>query len=773
MDFEILSEAATEVSDHMYGTKITTNTVLAAWLRRAGVSPVGAPWTVAKQVLGVHEDFRLAAEAAQRTAELDTRTRPSKEEPVKEADTKPSSGQRRRLGLSGTSWNPTRSFTRSGSNEEATPMETTTPKRGAMGKGASPVSQGPSALIQAPRRGARASGSLPEVVWHPKKGGIGDIEAEGLQNLLGRSALDRRQILVRETAQNSWDARLPNVQEVGFQFHLRRASSDDREVLGNLFRDRVPGLGLTSILGGQDVWLLEVSDRGTKGLGGPTRNDLAVSRDTPTDFIDFLLRVGAPRNSHMGGGTYGFGKSISYTATHSGTMLVWTKCSIDGRVESRFLGSAIGSSYDDGGFHYTGRHWWGAPNSNGTVEPLLDGAAEALGEALFTCPFKPNETGTSLLLIAPDFGAEGEAAAREYAESLVQGILWNLWPKLVPDAGRPAMNIRVYLNHEEVEIPNPETHPILKHFAASLKAVRSAQAGRSAITSPFTEPLVVKGGIRGRGANRMYGTAAITRFSAPPPNALVDTPFGAAEGVRHMCLMRHDAELVVKYLKATEDPEAEAAWAGVFKPSEENDDAFALSEPPTHDDWEPGAMSDPDAKSIVSIGLRRLNLAVDEHLKPAQSEERTSDTGVSVAGLSDALAGLVWGQIGSAPSQGGTGKSSQRRPRKPTASVGQVLRGAATDPGWQQIALLVDLKGPDSQTIRVTPKVRIGTAGEGESDESAFEVLGWDFAEPDFGSEPEWSDGDVLLKSDTAAWLRLKTQDGLAFDIDLEAGIDE
>lgn len=775
MDNDALKSAAAEVSEYMYVSKITANTVLAAWLRREGVTPNGDPWRVAKDILSTYDDFKLATDAAQQVAKLrdgsPTSTPSAASLPSLSSPPSPVSEESMmEQGVAGmaSAWTP--AAWRPVGDGPAVPVNNgvASPRRGSPIGSPSPFGAGAGAAIQAPRRGARAHGVLPEVVWHPKKGGIGDIEAEGLQNLLGRSALDRRQILVRETAQNSWDARLPDEPVVGFQFHLRRATPDVREVLEDLFPQKIPGLGLTEELGSEDLWLLEVSDRGTKGLGGPTRNDLAVSGDTPTDFIDFLLRVGAPRNSRMGGGTYGFGKSIAYTATQSGTMLVWTKCRLDGRLESRFLGSGIGSSYDEGKYHYTGRHWWGASSERDSVEPLLDDSADALGDALFTCPFGTGETGTSMLLIAPDLGGHGQDAAAKYAKDLAEGILWNLWPKLIPDSGRPAMDIKVFLDHEPVEIPRPEEHPILKHFVASLKSVRAQQAGRQDGVSPFTKGMEVKGALRGRGANRLYGHTAVTRFPAPDPRDLHRTPFDPSAGIRHVCLMRHDAELVVKYLKSTEDPESEAAWAGVFKPSEEHDDAFALSEPPTHDDWEPGAMSDADAKGVVSIGLRRLNLAIGDYLQPAHTEDRASETGVSMAGLGDALAGLVWGQVGSAPSpRTGTG-ARVKRPKKPVASVAQVVRGEESA-GWQQIALRVTVSSPGPEPVRVKPRLVIATAGEGESDESAFEVLGWDDGVPDFRAHPDWTDAHILLRHGSEAWVRLNIRDGLAFDVDLEA----
>lgn len=77
----------------------------------------------------------------------------------------------------------------------------------------------------------------PTVEWFPKAFTPGDMDGSGAIKLLGTSRLSPEEILVRETAQNSWDARIPS-QELRYSLHLRTLSQDQMDLLRNVvFRD--------------------------------------------------------------------------------------------------------------------------------------------------------------------------------------------------------------------------------------------------------------------------------------------------------------------------------------------------------------------------------------------------------------------------------------------------------------------------------------------------------------------------------------------------------
>src|SRR5262245_26930064 len=104
-------------------------------------------------------------------------------------------------------------------------------------------------------------------------GATGNLVASGALNQLGRPALDPLSILLRETAQNSWDARLSDSETVRYGISGYNLDNGQIDCLRDTVFRRVPeSLKLKEILHGRSsVSVLAIHDRGTSGLGGPTR----------------------------------------------------------------------------------------------------------------------------------------------------------------------------------------------------------------------------------------------------------------------------------------------------------------------------------------------------------------------------------------------------------------------------------------------------------------------------------------------------------------------
>src|SRR4051794_39175362 len=100
--------------------------------------------------------------------------------------------------------------------------------------------------------------------------------------------------MVRETAQNSWDARDDKGNPVLFSiagWHLE--DSERRALRQSVFprADRARGTGLADELASPGLTGIYISDRNTKGLGGPFNADQADKNDV-YDWVDFVLNVG-------------------------------------------------------------------------------------------------------------------------------------------------------------------------------------------------------------------------------------------------------------------------------------------------------------------------------------------------------------------------------------------------------------------------------------------------------------------------------------------------
>ncbi|TYB58919.1 hypothetical protein FXF51_35940 [Nonomuraea sp. PA05] len=457
----------------------------------------------------------------------------------------------------------------------------------------------------------------------------GSAAAEGIVKQLGRPALDPLTVLVREAAQNSWDAHLPDG-SVEFRVDVR-VLGDDIRAWRDLLLPGPPSqsnVDLDRALRPEAV-VLVVSDRNTRGLGGPLRaGERANPGETP-DFVQFLRNVGEPSDHQFGGGTYGFGKGIFYRLSRVGAILVDTHTTADGPASRRLMGAALGHSWYLDERRFTGRHWWGLVAADDVPDPALSMQADAVAKALGLSGFEDGSTGTDIVILAADLGTVGsEPDARdrtpeEAATFIASSLLWNLWPKMVPDEHGRHMRFIVGVNGSAVPVPEPHTFDELAPFIDSLREVR---AGDGAALSRTVPP-------KHAGAFAMALNAAETANTRLLIGAA--KPF---EGPCHHVARMRVAELVVDYLPGPPHPDSRLAYAGVFKASEDADALFASAEPPTHDDWISKGLTG-TARGVVQGARTFILKQLDERL--GLGPQTGGSGGHGLGQLSALLAGIV------------------------------------------------------------------------------------------------------------------------------------
>jgi hypothetical protein len=642
--------------------------------------------------------------------------------------------------------------------------------------------------------------------WFPKQCSPGDIDGGGAKRLLGAPSINGAWVLVREMSQNSWDARGESPC-IDFILNLRLLRGSVLDTLRNrIFTADPPNTGLAELLRRDEIWALEVSDRGTTGLSGPIRNDLAVKSDTETNFIDLVFNIGAPRNAYLGGGTYGFGKTASYVSSNVGTILIWSRCEGSDGLEHRLIGSAIGEGFDMGGRRFTGRHWWGnAVASEGRVEPVVRDLAQELGESVFATPFDHDVTGTSILILDPQLDGD---SPEDNVELLVRAVIENLWPKLMTDQdGRQRMNVIVQLDGMPRPLPSIENHRTLSGHAQCLLAVRAAQAGLDPNVLPLKYPVHVDE-IWLKKPKKLLGHLAMTRF---PVTERTDQPSHA------ITYMRHQAELVVRYFERPELHVEGFQWAGVFKPVADADDSFAQAEPPAHDDWVPLALVDKSRRTEVRMALVRIREAAENYLSPRQPSAASSEALPSAAHVGDLLADLLGGLEGSAPStrvaqtgaadadpwssdgtnpadrpdataspvpsvRGPSGDagpvpstsecfhtspapSMRSRAGRPRVNVVGVSHMPAQSPGWIRTIVDVQLATGSPAASAVDISVRVGVEGGSMDDTEFIQIIGWSN-----GSGQPVSVGPIELAPDAIRQFVFETRSDLAIDVETKLG---
>ncbi|MEU3335183.1 hypothetical protein [Streptomyces sp. NPDC006668] len=512
----------------------------------------------------------------------------------------------------------------------------------------------------------------------------GASAAEGIRNQLGRPELDLLTILVRESAQNSWDARLPqSTVPVDYRIDIRTVGPAHAPAWRDLLSEGAPkseDFPLRDTLNRSSIPVLAVSDRGTRGLGGPTRADNAVGPER--DFVSFIRNIGEPRDTELGGGTYGFGKGIFYLLSKPGTVLVHSRCrTAQGAYETRLIGCSLWKSYvatdQVGSRRYTGRHWWG-DTSGEVVEPLIGEEAEIVAQRLGLQAFGAYETGTTVIVIDPNLDELEPAEAADY---LGETIAWHLWPKMISTADKaPAMRFSVTCDGVHHPVPDPRDTRPLNMFVTAYEVM----AGPDGSDLDCLRP------------KRHLGRLGLVKRIMPPLEpSRASRMLDIEDLVHHICLMR-PAELVVTYHPGPKPPSTNQGYAGVFRAAEAMDDVYARAEPPTHDAWNPQSLDRPDSTFVLTT-FRRIGEAL-ERLLSLSGIARPGASNVALGAASSLFSGLVGGAWGiggaTAYSKPGTTtpgadksdgsertsiRSTRSRPAPPLRSSESVGGGYSTD----------------------------------------------------------------------------------------------
>ncbi len=500
----------------------------------------------------------------------------------------------------------------------------------------------------------------------------GGMASEGVRNLLGRPSIEPLELLVRESIQNSWDAKLEDSDQVRIGIALGTLDGAQLETLrSGVLGDPPPRLPLGEVLREPGLRLLTVADRGTLGLAGGIRSD--STRDgEPSDFVDFVRNVGQPPDRHFGAGSFGYGKGAFYLLSRASTIVVHTRCETAAGLESRFIACALGEHYsDEDGVRRTGRHWWGALDDD-VVDPVVGPEADVLAAAIGFPDFGDRETGTTVGIVAPRLELTQDLVEHDDPDELVGGdgrsmdfigtaIAWNFWPKMIPLAGRePGMTFTVEHDGSAVEVPDPDTHPRLQLFTSALRVMRGEEAAEAGLGGERKEAWCLR-------PRRLVGRIGIrmgTVSTTVPSETVIPSVESMRERLHHTALMRK-ANLVVRYEVGPPLASDQVGYAGVFECDEEVDQAFRGAEPPTHDQWESKYLQRPE-RTFVNVALKRIREAMEHFATPDVAGSAEAGD-LAVGQFSSELASLI-------PTLAGPGASITKG-KAPTARDGG--RGAS------------------------------------------------------------------------------------------------
>lgn len=540
-------------------------------------------------------------------------------------------------------------------------------------------------------------------------GNIGD----NVRRLLGAPTLDPLQTVIREALQNIADAAKLGVGPE-IEIRIRRLTESQKSTLESTFLNSLPASeqskkSLQSTLSQKELIVMEVCDFRTIGLGGPTRSDRIPLGTKDTPFINFIRNIGAARNTVQGGGTYGFGKVALYRASCCSTIIVDTLPHASGPDGRRIIGCHVGPSFEIPNNtlsqRFTGRHWWGVPDSkDGVVDPLTGTEAQALAQALGLPDRRSDQTGTSIMIL--DFMTDGEDL-QTLSNKVIEAVLWNFWPRMMRDTPTSQkFDLRFELDGTEIKIPAPEDFPPLDLFSKAMRAVRSGTGNDVRSLSATKSQIKV-------------GTLAIEKGLKTTRRLLLEEGSLFPSIAQHIALMR-PVGLVVKYLSGTALPDERLEWAGVFMTSDEEEveSAFAESEPPAHDDWIPENLPKGLPKTLVNVALRDLRARAADMGLNSRGGTPASQSGPPLAKLASKMGTALEGVNGDGA---GTrrGKVAVRRttPTFARASVPSFVRLEATEQGTVAVYIteVRQNSGRTGRTLRASAVIAIDGGRSTES----------------------------------------------------------
>ena len=598
-------------------------------------------------------------------------------------------------------------------------------------------------------------------------GASGNI-GENFRRLLGAPALNALHTVIRESLQNVSDAAKLN-QGPRIEINLRTLSEEQKAVFSNQLMTRLPvekgsKETIQKFLNKKDPLVMEVCDFNTTGLLGPTRADRIPLEETDTDFIDFLRNIGTPRDTHMGGGTYGFGKVSLYRMSKCSSIWVDTKIPSG---ERRLIGCHIGKSFklEEEGFRrsYTGRHWWGAADDEGFVDPILNEQARHYAD-LLGLPLRDDLTGTSIMILDAEFdGAEIHEAGKQ----IVEAVMWNFWPRLMRSATEDKrFTITINVNGEALEIPAPEDVAPFKYFCAAMDAARTNQTNETSglklktLHTTTTDQLEL-------------GRLAI--MTGPYHSSSHQHNFFPLDSIipnkcSHIALMR-PAELVVKYLVGPQSSNNEH-HCGVFLVNEEEsiERAFADAEPPAHDDWVPDNLPNRSiSKRVVKQALNQLKAEAKQlGLSSARVSTGDVDTDPRLQGVVTQLGRILDNpQVttggGGGGGGGGVGPATRSRLSIDTEGL-SIIDG-------QKVATFT-LNVPSSvvneKKISISPKVMMdgGAIDKSSSKELGCKVIHINGEHLDLGTDK----GDLILAKQEELKILVSIPYGMSVRLDAKLG---
>ncbi|MFB0836111.1 hypothetical protein ACX8Z9_14185 [Arthrobacter halodurans] len=555
----------------------------------------------------------------------------------------------------------------------------------------------------------------------------GSGDAQSIQNAMGKTSLDMWNVLLRETLQNSWDARLQ--ERIRFDIAEKELTTEQTDALLHQVFSELPPEGKSRDIRQKTsrgrMRVLTIADRQTRGLGGPIRANIAPAEGQRTDFADFIRNFGRSHSKGLEGGTYGLGKGVLYSASRIGVCLVYSQPRINGAIEPRLIAVSGGDSdYVQDGYKFTGRNWWGVIADDGVVDPLIGVEARLLAQTVGMPVPESDESGTSIMILAPEAYAErlGNVELDARVQALREAAVTWAWPHAVDLGAGPSVDFSFSIDGLALAPIEPSNEPLVRHFVKAYQELERWQGGRSKGPGGLSRGDEV----RSQRPKRLLGHL-VARHVAEVSND--------DEQLMNTVALMRSPKLIVKYMPISAPP-AEGGTYAVFKCHPDVDTDFAQAEPVTHDDWIAAKNQKARQANFVNIALNRIR----EFFSVQNSSTANASGADQVQGASHissalgTLMGSFTGRGASVPSANEPGPTSPPGPPPSRRASAQLVRPPylLQMDGTTYVGFPYAIKGGKSGerfALRATAKIVVDGGGterdEGPARGSTPDFAGW------------------------------------------------
>jgi hypothetical protein len=425
---------------------------------------------------------------------------------------------------------------------------------------------------------------------------MGGATGEAFVNTLQGTGMTAAAVLAREAIQNSADAWKPNLAdkvEVRFRrISLTGAKKDNFLRALDLKKQFVSRQKLLGFQQGHclevnkksdaPLHLLYIEDFGTHGLFGNPH-------DGTSHFFRLLLSLGDGSKAREtgSGGSYGYGKSVYSANSRIHTIVAYSAFDPkldDSKHYGRLMGCAYLHAHRYQGSAYSGRAWFGRPAAGKTdvVDPLEDEEAHEYAKLLGFTVRDKNTRGTSILIV--DCGVDCDELRSSIEE------WW--WPRLLDES--VGLDIQLFEESKPLQPPRPRSRTDLKPFIHCFEMAigRSMPAGKQD---------------KNGNLNKWNGdvTPGSFGYTILDEKDLNDESLQQKSG--HIALIR-SLRMVVSYMPVS--GAFPLPCVGAFVASTEADKPLKISEPPSHDKWDPNSVRllelSEDDRPLVKLIIDRL-----------------------------------------------------------------------------------------------------------------------------------------------------------------------